>query len=110
MKTVTGAYDRRVTLMTPSGTVVVDGMDQTNYSPGATIWAAVDVKPPKGRQLNVAEADHSASTRWIKIRYIAGILSTWRIRYGTTVFKIMSPPIDEGMRHRELYIECEVVE
>jgi SPP1 family predicted phage head-tail adaptor len=109
-KDPTGQYNRRVTLMYPSGTIIVDGVEVPNYVPGATVWAAFDVRPPKGRQISVAEADHAISTRWAKIRYIDGIDSTWRVRYNTTIFEIVSPPLDEGMRHRELFLELEVVE
>lgn len=108
-KDTTGQYDKRITLLFPSGTTVVDGIEHTNYLPGATVWAAFDVRPPRGRQVYVAEADHGVATRWVKIRYVDGVDSTWRVRYGTTVFEIVSPPLDEGMKHRELYLECEVV-
>lgn len=109
-KDQTGLLNKRITLLFPSGTVIVDGIEVTNYLPGATVWAAFDVRSPKGRQVYVAETDHGIATRWIKIRYIDDIDSTWRVRYGTTVFEIVSPPLDEGMRHRALYLELEVVE
>jgi SPP1 family predicted phage head-tail adaptor len=108
-KDPTGQYNKRVTLLFPSGTTVVDGVEVANYLTGATVWASFDVKTPKGRQVYVAEADHGIATRWIKIRYVDGVDSTWRVRYRTTVFKIVSPPLDEGMQHRELYLELEVV-
>ena len=109
-KSITGAYRNKVTLQFPSGTILVDGVDQTNYVTGATVWAAFDAKPPKSRQTFIAQVDVALSTRWIKIRYIEGITSQWRVKYNTTIFKIVSPPLDDGMRHRELYLECEVVE
>jgi SPP1 family predicted phage head-tail adaptor len=109
-KDPTGAYAKRVTLQFPSGTVIVDGREKTNYVPGTTVWAAPDVRPPRGRQINVAEAEHAVSTRWWKIRYVDGIDATWRVKYGTTTFEIVSPPLDEGMKHRELYLELEAVE
>jgi SPP1 family predicted phage head-tail adaptor len=109
-KDLTGVYSKRGTLQFPSGTVIVDGVEVTNYIPGATVWAAFDVKPPKGRQVYIAEAEQAISTRWIKIRYVEGVTAKWRFVYGTIKFNIVSPPLDEGMKHRELYLECEVVE
>ncbi len=109
-KDPTGIYNKRVTLQFPSGTTIKDGIEETNYVDGATVWAAFDVRPPRGKEIQVGQADHGVSTRWIKIRFIEGINADWRVKYGTTTFKIISPPIDEGMRHRELYLEIEVVE
>lgn len=109
-KDKTGGYNRRVTLQFPSGTILVDGVDQTNYVTGAELWAAFDVKPPKSRQTFIAQVDVSLATRWIKVRYAEGVTSQWRVKYGTTIFNIVSPPLDDGMKHRELYLECEVVE
>ena len=109
-KDKTGGFNRRVTLQFPSGTVIVDCIEVTIYVNGATIWAAFDVKPPKSRQIYVAQAEVSLATRWIKVRYIEGVTSKWRVRYNTTTFEIVSPPMDDGMKHRELYLECEVVE
>lgn len=113
-KTKTGKYDRRITLMYQSGTKIVDGVEVPNYVDGATVWAAFDVRPPKGQAFREAEADHASLTRWIKIRYKAGITSEWRVKYSdngvNTVYEIASPPIDEEMRHVDLYLEIKAVE
>ncbi len=109
-KDPTGIYNKRVTLLFPSGTVVVNGIEKTNYISGATVWSAWDVRPPKGKKIVMGETNHAIETRWIKIRYNNSINSTWRIRYNNVVYEIASPPIDEEMRHRELYLEIKVVE
>lgn len=107
----TGMYDKRITLLFPTGNVsVVDGVEVPNYGTGATIWAAFDVKPPRGKEIQVGQADHAISTIWIKIRYLSELNATWRIKYGTTIYEIISPPIDDGMKHWELYLELKVVE
>jgi len=114
MKTKTGKYDRRITLIFPSGTVIVDGVELINYVDGATVWTAFDVRPPKGQAFRQAEAEHASLTRWIKIKYLAGLTSKWRVRYSgkgvNTVYEILSPPIDEEMRHINLFLEIKVVE
>lgn len=113
-KSKVGQLDRRITLMYQNGTKTVDGVEVPNYVDGATVWAAFDVRPPKGQAFRQAEADHASLTRWIRIRYIEGITSDWRIRYsGTGVnmeFEVVSPPVDEEMRHVWLYLEVKVVE
>ena len=109
MRDPTGLYNRRITFLFPSGTVVVDGIEVQNYLPGATVWSAWDVKSPRGKEIIVGEANHSVETRWIKIRYNDSIDATWRIRYQTTVYEIISPPLDEGMKHKEIYLEIKEV-
>lgn len=113
-KTKTGQLDKRITLMYQSGTKIVDGVEVPNYVDGATRWAAFDVRPPKGQAFRQADADHASLTRWIKIRYMEGIDSSWRVRYSgngvNTIYEVVSPPIDEEMQHVWLYLEIKVVE
>lgn len=110
MSDSTGLYNRRITLLYPSGTSsVVDGVEVADYTEGATVWAAWDVRPPKGKEIVVGEADRAIETRWIKIRYIDSIDASWRIRYQKKDYVIVSPPIDERMRHKELYLEIKAV-
>lgn len=106
-KSVTGAYNKRVTLLYPNGTY--NDNNEPNYSPGATVWAAFDVRAPGGRVIQVSNMEAPQQTRWIKIRYISGIKHDWRVRYGTEVYDINQPPIDMGMQHRELYLELRTV-
>lgn len=109
-RTITGGYRTKITLQFPDGTETVDGVEKPKYADGAEVYAAFDVKPPKGRQLYVAQAEQTIATRWVRIRYIVGITSKWRVKLGNTIFNIVSPPLDEGMKHRELYLELEAVE
>jgi len=103
-------YDTKITFEFPSGSVIVNGVEKTNYVSGASVFAAFDVRPPKGRLIFVAETDQSVTSRWIKVRYISSITSKWRVKRGNEVYCIVSSPLDEGLRHKELYIELEVVE
>lgn len=106
-RSVTGAYNKRVTLLYPNGTL--NENKEPNYSSGATVWATFDVRPPGGRVIQVNNMEAPQQTRWIKIRYRSGIDHTWRVRYGSEVFDINQPPIDMGMMHRELYLELKKV-
>jgi head-tail adaptor len=101
MRSRTGQYDKRITLLVPVA-------NSDSHIPGATVWAAFDVKPPRGREIQVNDMKAAEQTRWIKIRYLAGITSAWGVRYGTTDFELASPPIDYEMAHRELYLELKV--
>lgn len=113
-KSKAGQLDRRITLLYQSGSKTVDGVEVPNYVDGATVWAAFDVRPPKGQAFRQAETNYASLTRWIRLRYINGITSDWRIRYTgngvITEFEVVSPPIDEEMRHVWLYLEIKVVE
>lgn len=114
-KSVTGKYDRRVTLVYPDGTKVVDGIEVPNYVDGATIW--VYIKPLKGKEFFQAQADQSELNVEIGFRYQkdrTGIKASWRIRYTSagvnTVYEIQTPPVDVNMQHREIVTYCKVVE
>jgi SPP1 family predicted phage head-tail adaptor len=113
-KSKVGQLNRRITLQYQSGTKIVDGVEVPNYVDGATVWAAFDVRPPKGQAFRQADADHASLARWIKIRYLEGIDSSWRVRYSgngiNTIYEVLSPPIDAEMRHMYLYLEIQVVE
>jgi len=106
-RSITGAYNKRITLLYPNGTL--NNNNEPNYSTGATVWAAFDVKPPKGYMVQVNNLEVPQQTRWIKIRYMPGIKHDWRVRYGNEIYEIMQPPIDAGMKHRELYLELRLV-
>lgn len=109
------ARNRRVTLMMPLA-------NSDNYTPAATVWAAWDVKPPKGQERQIDDLKAVEQTRWINIAYSSSsksITSAWAVRYGTKTnpdgtiqpadYELSSPPIDPGMRHEELYIELKVI-
>lgn len=106
------ARNKRVTLMMPLA-------NSDGHISGTDVWAAWDVKPPKGREIQVNNLEVSEQTRWINIRYVVGITSAWAVRYGTKTnpdgtmvpqdYEIASPPIDVEMAHRELYLELKVI-
>jgi SPP1 family predicted phage head-tail adaptor len=103
-KDPTGAYNKRITLLFPNGSTDPN-TGEPNYSPGATIWSAWDVKPPSGRVIQVNNMETPLQTRWIKIRYTTGITADWRIKYVNDIYDINQPPIDMGLQHREIYLE-----
>lgn len=108
----TGQYNRKVTLMYPAGSKVVDGVEVANYVDGATVWASIN--PLKGRSYFEAQAEHSELNTEIRIRYKPGINSHWRVRYAhdgiNTIYEVVTPPVDVNMQHKELILYCKVVE
>jgi head-tail adaptor len=109
------ARNKRITLMMPLA-------NSDSHIPGGTLWAAWDVKPPKGRDIQVNNMEIAEQTRWINVAYNSStksITSSWAVRYGTKTnpdgtivpqdYEIASPPIDFEMQHRELYIELKVL-
>jgi SPP1 family predicted phage head-tail adaptor len=110
-----GKLNTKITLQYPSGTTVVDGIEKPNYVDGATPWAEFDVKPPRGQEIFAAQAEHSVQTRWIKIRYMRGITSQWRVKVRISptqdqIYEVIGQPIDLGMKHLELYLQLKAVE
>ncbi len=97
-------YRHKIVLLMPSGATLVDGVEVTNYVTAAEMFAAIE--PLSGRELFQAQAVNPELSHRVKIRYHAGIVSSMRIRYGSRIFEIVSPPIDTGERHRELVLMC----
>lgn len=111
----TGRLNKKITLLYPKDTPKIkDGIEVPDYGDGGSVWVAFDVRPPKGQALKAVDDEHASLTRWVMIRYKPGITSKWKVKYVVgeieTLFEIVSPPIDEEMRHRILYLELKVVE
>lgn len=97
----------QVTFLTPSGTTIVDGVEQPYYAPGLVVRASV--VPLQGRELFQAEATYPELTTKIIIRYRQGTTSAMRVKYGTRIFELIAPPIDTNEEHKELVLLCKEV-
>jgi SPP1 family predicted phage head-tail adaptor len=74
-----------------------------------TVWAMV--KTLKGREYYQAAAIQAENTTRFVIRYTTGIDNTMRIKYGTRIFEIVAPPINDDERNMTLtIITKEVIE
>ncbi|MED4586668.1 phage head closure protein [Brevibacillus choshinensis] len=82
------------------GGYVNDWVDVTTIS--------ASVSPLQGKERYEAQQIQSTLSHKIKMRYLAGILPTMRVLYGSRIFNIISV-IDPSERHRELEFLCEEV-
>jgi SPP1 family predicted phage head-tail adaptor len=70
--------------------------------------ARVGIFPLSGRELLALEADAKQGeiSHRIVLRYMKGIDSKMRIKFGTRIFEIISPPVNNYERNDELLLFC----
>lgn len=73
------------------------------WTPFATVWGAVE--PLSGREYWQAQQTASETSIRVRVRYLAGVVPTMRVLYGSRVFEILSI-VDQEERHRELQLMC----
>ena len=71
-----------------------------------TVYASIE--PLTGKEFFAAKQIHSELTTTIKIRYLAGVDTSKRVKYGDRIFDILAI-IDPNERHVELYLMCKEV-
>ena len=64
------------------------------------------IYPLSGKDFFVAETNNSEVTHKINIRYVEGITSAMRIKFGSRYFEITAPPINFQERNILLQIMC----
>lgn len=69
-----------------------------------TVWA--EVKDLRGKEFFQAQAVNAEVTAIIRIRYRTGITPVMRVKFGSRIFGITSPPIDPDGRRTELQLMC----
>ena len=88
---------------------LVPGKDDLNadiieWADIATVWAAVE--PLTGREYFAAQQVNAEITVRVRIRYLAGVNSSMRVKFGARYFYIEAPPININERNRELVLMC----
>jgi SPP1 family predicted phage head-tail adaptor len=83
-----GKLNKRIELQAP--TSVSDGMGgyTTTYATDSSAWAAI--WPTSAKEQIVANAPSMIVTHRIRIRYHSTIDGSWRVKYGTRYFSIVS--------------------
>jgi SPP1 family predicted phage head-tail adaptor len=74
------------------------------WSTFATVYAGFEVRLP-GREDLTAQQVKPVHPETIVIRYLAGVTSKMRVRYGTRVFSIQDLA-NTGERNEELVLDC----
>lgn len=87
---------------TPNG---MGGFSQT-WSTAATVRAAI--WPTSATEQKRAAAPTMVATHTIRIRHYSGLLASWRIRFGTRYFSIVSI-IDKDEKHVQVDLLCREV-
>lgn len=105
-----GSLRFRVSVELLSGSKGAHGHTEEVWTQIAERRAAID--PVNGKETISAGAENSEATTKIRLRYesvLADLSTKHRIVHGTTVYDIVSPPINVGMRNREFILMCKVI-
>ena len=70
------------------------------------ITARVGIFPISGREALSEDVRQSEISHRIVLRYTKGIESNMRIKFGTRIFDIISPPVNNYERNDELLLFC----
>ena len=69
-----------------------------------TVWAAPLAKT--SREFYRLSTNNTEITEVFRIRYIAGVNSHQRIKFGVKYFEIIGDPINEGEKNKTLILTC----
>jgi len=102
-----GKFRHQITFQQYDGTVdqygdVRDDVD-ANWDDFKTVWA--EISPVSGKEFYAAEQSRSQVSHKVRIRYIAGLRPSMRIKFGSRKFKIISL-INWNEKNEEYLIYC----
>lgn len=93
--------------------ITIQKIDKIRNEYGEMIDSWVDfleiraaIYPLSGKDFFSAETTNSEVTHKVNIRYLEGITSAMRIKFGNRYFEIMAPPINFQERNILLQIMC----
>lgn len=78
----------------------------TNKTWTDVVTVRAGIYPISGKEFFSAETVNSEITHKVKIRYIKGLTSNMRIKFGDRYFQIISPPINFQEKNIELQLLC----
>lgn len=97
-----GKLRHRITFQKPKFEDSGHGGKAKGWENVATVWA--EIKPVSGREyFENFQMESEISTK-ITIRYLAGLNTHMRIKFGDRYFKIVTPPINPQESNRVLEI------
>lgn len=100
-----GSFNRRIIIEQLTEARDAIGGVTESWSTFAPLWA--EFISQTGREFATAKQIHAALDCLIRVRYVAGVTSKMRVRYGTRIFNIIAPPIDFKEKHVELHLLCQ---
>lgn len=98
-----GKLRHQLTIQTRSTTADSVGQPVESWTDGQTVWASVN--PLQGRELEYAQAVNSETSHKVTIRYLSGLTTGNRLKFGTRVFEILSI-INMDERNIQLVLMC----
>lgn len=101
-----GKMNKRISIEEPaSGSPAKNGFGERNivWEEFAEVWA--EIIPLVGREYWAQQQVQSEVTVKIRIRYLAGVLTTMRVVYDERILTIKSV-IDVNERHKEIVLMC----
>lgn len=87
-------------------------VSQDSYGSPTKTWTTLyrnvsaSIEPLSGKDLFAAQQVNPEISTKIRMRYLSGITSAHRVKYGARVFEIASPPINFQERNIELQLMC----
>ena len=103
-----GDYRHRIDIRQPpttedsAGQISDDDADWTSLA--TNVPAAIETAA--GREFFAAGAEQQQGRIRFRIRRIAGVTATMRVRFDGRLFDIAAPPIDVDERRREVHLIC----
>lgn len=97
--------DKRVTIETSTAAVDAVGEPVQTWALFAVVWAAL--RPMTGNERIQAQQVESSADSVITIRYLAGVVSTMRIKYGSRTFQILWV---QNVNERNMWLELRCAE
>ena len=94
-----GARRHRLTILRPVPGI---GFTDPTWATYAVAWGAIE--PLRGSELLAADQVNSEVTAKITIPYRIGVTAAMRVTCDGRLYKIVAPPIDPELRHRELQL------
>jgi len=98
-----GKYRHYITIQQPVETIDDVGQTVTSWEDYKTVWA--QIQPLKGREYWQSQQVNAEVTHRITIRYLEGINSKMRVKFGDRYFEI-EPPINPDEKNVELVMLC----
>jgi SPP1 family predicted phage head-tail adaptor len=99
-----GRLNKKVTIQQVTETQDGKGGIIPAWATFAPAWAAIE--PLAGKEYLSSKQVNAETSVKIRIRYLANITSKMRVKYGTRIYEIVSPPIDVREGNREIHLMC----
>jgi SPP1 family predicted phage head-tail adaptor len=96
----------RITIQSPAGGTDSYGDPSGEWTDFATVWAGIEAL--QGREYVAALQDQSEVDTRVVIRYLKGVKSSMRVKYGERTLSIISV-IDNREAHRDMQLMCKEV-